>query len=369
MLGRREQKIRQVGQAVLPWVPDAVDEQGRSTPDSESPNSCLVHDTVSLQGWARKECSMSDAVYAGIDVAQEWLDVALSFSETGKRWANDEAGIAAAVTWLKEQQPTLVVLEATGGLEVPVVAALACGSVPTAVVNPRQVRDFAKALGKLAKTDRIDAQVLARFGAAVKPSSRRLPDAQAQELNSLVARRRQVLEMHTAEVNRRHRALPVVRRCIDQVLRLLEVQLAELDKDLQDRLKASPLWREQEDLLQSVPGVGNVLTFTLIADVPELGSLNRKQISALVGVAPLNRDSGNFRGKRRVWGGRASVRAILYMATLAATRWNPIIRSFYQRLLAAGKPKKVALTACMHKLLVILNAMVKYKTLWNPRFV
>ncbi len=312
---------------------------------------------------------MSDAVYAGIDVAQEWLDVALSFSETGKRWANDEAGIAAAVTWLKEQQPTLVVLEATGGLEVPVVAALACGSVPTAVVNPRQVRDFAKALGKLAKTDRIDAQVLARFGAAVKPSSRRLPDAQAQELNSLVARRRQVLEMHTAEVNRRHRALPVVRRCIDQVLRLLEVQLAELDKDLQDRLKASPLWREQEDLLQSVPGVGNVLTFTLIADVPELGSLNRKQISALVGVAPLNRDSGNFRGKRRVWGGRASVRAILYMATLAATRWNPIIRSFYQRLLAAGKPKKVALTACMHKLLVILNAMVKYKTLWNPRFV
>ena len=308
---------------------------------------------------------MQDPVYVGIDVSQEWLDGALTSSETGERWANDEVGITAAVAWLKQQQPTLVVLEATGGLEVPMVAALACGGIPAAVVNPRQVRAFAKALGKLAKTDRIDAQVLARFGAAVKPTPKPLPDTQGLELNALVARRRQVVEMHTAEVNRRHRALPVVRQRIERVLALLEAELADLDKDLQDRLKASPLWREQEDLLQSVPGVGKALTFTLLAGLPELGRLNRKQITALVGVAPLNRDSGAFRGRRSVWGGRSAVRATLYMAALVATRFNPVIRSFYQRLLAAGKPKKVALTACMHKLLVILNAMVKYKTPWK----
>jgi len=310
---------------------------------------------------------MQGPVYAGIDVSQEWLDVALTSTAPVKRWANDESGIAATVTWLKEQQPTLVVLEATGGLEVPVVAALACDGIPTAVVNPRQVRDFAKALGKLAKTDRIDAQVIARFGLAVTPAAKALPDEQTQELKALVARRRQVLDMRTAELNRRHKALPVVRRRIERVLAVLEAEVADLDKELQDRLKASPLWREQEELLQSVPGVGKALTFTLLAGLPELGSLNRKQISTLVGVAPLNRDSGAFRGKRRVWGGRASLRATLYMAALVATRCNPVIRSFYQRLLAAGKAKKVALTACMHKLLIILNAMIKYKTPWNPR--
>lgn len=259
----------------------------------------------------------------------------------------------------------MVVLEATGGIELPVVAALACDGIPTAVVNPRQVRDFAKALGKLAKTDRIDAQVIARFGQVTTPAAKPLPDERTQELIALVARRRQVVEMRTAELNRRRKALPVVRRRIERMLAVLETELADLDKDLQDRLKASPLWREQEDLLQSVPGVGKVLTMTLLAGLPELGSLNRKQIAALVGVAPLNRDSGAFRGRRMVWGGRAALRATLYMAALVATRCNPVLRPFYQRLLAAGKPKKVALTACMHKLLIILNAMVKYKTPWR----
>ena len=312
---------------------------------------------------------MQDPVYAGIDVSQEWLDGALTSSEAAKRWANDEAGIAKAVAWLKEQRPTQVILEATGGLELPVMAALACAGILTAAVNPRQVRQFAKALGKLAKTDRIDAQVLARFGAAVKPTPKPLPDTQALELNALVARRRQVVEMHTAELNRRHRALPVVRRRIERMLAVLEAELADLNKDLEDRLKTSPLWREQEDLLKSVPGVGNALTFTLLTGLPELGRLSRKQIAALVGIAPLNRDSGAFRGKRTVWGGRSQVRGPLYMATLAATRFNPIIRSFYQRLLAKGKPKKLALIACMHKLLTILNAMVKHKTLWSPHTI
>src|SRR3972149_5893023 len=199
---------------------------------------------------------MQGPVYAGIDVSQEWLDVALTSTAPVKRWANDESGIAATVTWLKEQQPTLVVLEATGGLEVPVVAALACDGIPTAVVNPRQVRDFAKALGKLAKTDRIDAQVIARFGLAVTPAAKALPDEKTQELKALVARRRQVLDMRTAELNRRHKALPVVRRRIERVLAVLEAEVADLDKELQDRLKASPLWRGQDKVLPKGRGAG-----------------------------------------------------------------------------------------------------------------
>lgn len=303
--------------------------------------------------------------YAGIDVAQGWLDVAIH--GTGQPWrvTADEEGIESLVDTLREQEVHLVVLEATGGYEIPITAALGVASIPVAVVNPRQVRDFARSLGKLAKTDRLDAQVLAHFGAATQPEPRPLLDAQAQELQALVARRRQVLQMHAAELQRRQRGLPVVHQRIDRVLAVLEQELQDLDRDLQDRLRHSPLWREQEDLLRGVPGVGPALTFSLLADLPELGTLSSKQIAALVGVAPLNRDSGRWRGKRAVWGGRANVRAALYMPTVVAVRWNPVLRDFYQRLVAAGKPKKVALVASMRKLLVILNAMLKHRTPWR----
>ncbi len=280
---------------------------------------------------------MQGPVYAGIDVSQEWLDGALTSGERVKRWANDEAGIAEAVAWFKEQHPVVVVLEATGGIELPVVAALACAAIPTAVVNPRQVRDFAKALGKLAKTDRIDAQVIARFGQVATPAPKPLPDEQTQELQALVTRRRQVLDMRTAELNRRHKALPVVRRRIERVLAVLEAEVADLDKDLQDRLKASPLWREQEDLLRSVPGVGKALTFTLLAGLPELGSLNRKQVAALVGVAPLNRDSGAFRPSAE---GRSGEAELPYVPPSTWPPWS----------LLAGIPSSVPFTsACLRQ--------------------
>src|SRR3990170_263723 len=303
--------------------------------------------------------------YAGIDVAQGWLDVAIHGLGQPWRVTADEEGIEGLTGALREQGVHLVVLEATGGYEVPITASLGTAGIPVAVVNPRQVRDFARSLGKLAKTDRLDAQVLAHFGAATRPVPRPLPDEQARELAALVARRRQVLQMHAAELQRRQRALPVVRPRIDRVLAVLEQELQDLDTELRDRLRASPLWRAQEDLLQSVPGVGPALTFSLLADLPELGTLSRKQIAALVGVAPMNRDSGRWRGKRVVWGGRANVRAALYMPTVVAVRWNPVLRDFYQRLVAAGKPKKVALVACMRKLLVILNAMLKHRTPWQ----
>jgi len=273
--------------------------------------------------------------------------------------------VADLIRALQEQGEALVVVEATGGLEIPLAVALDVAGIPVALVNPRQVRDFARSLGKLAKTDRLDAQVLAHFGAATRPVPRPLPDEQARELAALVARRRQVLQMHAAELQRRQRALLVVRHRIDRVVALLEQELQDLDTELRDRLRASLLWREQEDLLQSVPGVGPALTFSLLADLPELGTLSSKQIAALVGVAPMNRDSGRWRGKRVVWGGRANVRAALYMPTVVAVRWNPMLREFYQRLVAAGKPKKVALVACMRKLLVILNAMLKHRTPWQ----
>lgn len=307
----------------------------------------------------------TESPYVGIDVAKARLDVAVG--STAQVWSvpNQEEGIRQVVSRLGELSPALVVLEATGGQEVPVVAALAAAGLPVVVVNPRQVRDFAKATGRLAKTDALDAQVLARFGEAVRPEPRPLPDAEAQALQALVARRRQVVGMLTAEKNRLGSALPPVRKRIQSHLRWLHQELADLEKELGTTLRQSPLWREKDALLRSVPGVGRVLSLTLLAHLPELGSLNRRQIAALVGVAPLNRDSGTLRGRRTVWGGRASVRAALYMAALAGTQRNPLLRAFYQRLLAAGKPKKVALTACMRKLLTILNAMVKHGTPWN----
>lgn len=307
-------------------------------------------------------------VFVGIDVSKDRLEVALR--PTGDRWAvaNDEPGIARLVERLRGLAPTLIVLEATGGLAVPLTGALAAAGLPVVVVNPRQVRDFAKATGQLAKTDALDAAVLAQFAEVVRPALRPLPDAATQALSALLARRRQLLEMLTAERNRLGSALPPVRPGIRAHISWLERRLADLDTDLAQAIRESPVWREKEDLLRSVPGVGPVLATTLLASLPELGTLTRQQIAALVGVAPLNRDSGAWRGKRRVWGGRAPVRAALYMGTLVATRFNPVIRAFYHRLCAAGKAKKVALTACMRKLLTILNAMLKHRTPWHDNF-
>ena len=307
-------------------------------------------------------------VFVGIDVSKDWVDVAVRPTGTAWRAAQDEAGIDALVQQLVELHPWLVVLEASGGYETPLVAALGIAAVPVAVVNPRQVRDFARSQGKLAKTDRLDAAVIAQFGDVSGTVAQPLVPAAARELEALVARRRQVVQMRVAEQQRRQRALPVVRRRIDRVLAVLERELEDLDQDLTNRLRESPLWREREDLLRSVPGVGPALTFALLAGLPELGSLTRKQVAALVGVAPLSRDSGKFRGQRTCWGGRANVRTALYMPTLVAVRHNPVLRAFYARLLEAGKPKKVALTACMRKLLTILNAMLKHQTPWSPRY-
>ena len=307
-------------------------------------------------------------VFVGIDVSKEWSDVAVRPTGAAWRAPQDEAGISQLVKQLCNLHPRLVVLEATGGYETPLVVALGTADVPVAVVNPRQVRDFARSLGKLAKTDRLDAAAIAHFGEASGTVAQPLAAADARELEALVARRRQVIQMKVAEQQRRERALPVVQLRIQRVLAVLEQELCDLDQDLTNRLRHSPLWHQREDLLRSVPGVGPALTFTLLAGLPELGTLNRRQIAALVGVAPLSRDSGKLRGRRTCWGGRAHVRAALYMPTLVAVRHNPILRAFYERLLAAGKPKKVALTACMRKLLTMLNSMLRHQTLLSPQY-
>jgi transposase len=309
----------------------------------------------------------TEGPYVGIDVAKDRLDIAVR--PTGDIWSvtNDAPGITDAVRRLARLHPKLVVLEATGGLQMPAAGALAAAGLPLAMVNPRQVRDFARATGQLAKTDRLDAQVLAHFAQAVGPAPHPLPDAQAQELTALLTRRHQVIEMLTAEKNRLRATRPdSVRQRVQEHIRWLEQELGGLDRDLDRTIRESPLWREKDNLLRSVPGIGPVVSITLLAELPELGTLSRHQIAALVGVAPLNRDSGRFRGKRMVWGGRARVRAALYMAALAATRHNPVIKAFYQRLCGAGKAKKVALTACMRKLLIILNSMLKHQQPWQP---
>ncbi len=307
-----------------------------------------------------------NGLYVGIDVSQQHLDVAVR--PTGEVWqsSNDAPGIKTIVERLDELAPHLVVIEATGRMELAVTAELAAAGLRVAVVNPRHVKEFARAAGKLAKTDALDAQVLAHFAEAMQPEPRPLPDASAQEFRSLVTRRRQLVEMITAEKNRLRTSTPQVRTQVQSHIRWMEENLEGLEKDLGDIIRSSPLWKAKEKTLRSVLGVGPVLSMTLVADLPELGTLNRREIAALVGVAPFNRDSGTLRGKRTVWGGRGQVRAVLYMATLVATCHNPVIRSFYQRLCAAGKPKKVALTACMRKLLVILNSMIKHHSCWNP---
>ena len=286
------------------------------------------------------------------------------------QFPRDEAGLRALSEWLGSLELGTVVMEASGGYEQSVVAALAAAGLPVVVVNARQVRDFARALGILAKTDRIDARVIAQFAQVVNPEVRVLKSADLQELEALVARRRQLLEMLTAERNRlalaRHTR---VKRDLKTTVEWLERRLAGIDRELGQRIRESAVWREKEDLLKSVPGIGPVNTRTLMASLPELGTLNRHGISALVGVCPFNCDSGTLRGKRRIWGGRAPVRSALYMATVTATRCNAAIRAFYQRLVHAGKPKKVALVACMRKLLTILNAMLRDHKPWNESLI
>lgn len=303
--------------------------------------------------------------YIGIDVAQEWLDIAVRPEGDAWRARNDEAGITELTSQLVERAPRLVVLEATGGLETALASALTLAALPVVIINPRQVRDFARATGQLAKTDAIDACVLAQFGEAVGPEPRPLPEAATRELAALMARRRQVVEMLTAEKNRLRSAARPVRRDIQQHIHWLERRLAGLDDDLGKMIREHAQWQDRDRVLRSTPGIGPVSSCTLLANLPELGRLNRKEIAALVGIAPLNRDSGTLRGRRTIWGGRSHVRSALYMATLAGVRCNPILRTFYERLLAAGKPKKVALTASMRKLLTILNAMARSNTAWQ----
>jgi transposase len=307
------------------------------------------------------------ACFVGIDVAKATLDIAVRPS--GERWStpNDEAGISALVARLRPLAPALIVLEATGGFETATVAAVAAAGLAVVVANPRQVRDFARATGQLAKTDALDAQILALFAERVRPEPRPLPDAATQTLDALLTRRRQLLEMLTAEKNRLgFAAATPVRRDITQHIHWLERRLRDVDADLEHAVHASPVWRAKEDLLRSVPGVGPVVSRTLLGELPELGTLTHKQIAALVGVAPRACDSGTLRGKRLVWGGRAPVRAALYMGALVATRCNPAIRAFYARLRTAGKAPKVALVACMRKLLTILNAILRTGTPWRP---
>jgi transposase len=304
--------------------------------------------------------------FLGIDVAKVQLEFACRPSGEAGTVANEDGGIRELVARCQALAPTLIVCEATGGYEAALVAALATAGLPVVIANPRQVRDFAKATGQLAKTDAIDAQVLALFAERVRPEPRPLPDEAAQALDALLTRRRQLVEMLVAERNRLLIARPAVRRDLQQHIRFLQRRLREADDDLHTAVKASPAWRVKDDLLQSVPGVGRVVSLTLLAELPELGRLTHKEIAALVGVAPLNRDSGTLHGKRLVYGGRAPVRAVLYMAALVASRCNPVIRTFYERLRTAGKPAKVALTACMRKLLVILNAIARSGTPWQP---
>jgi transposase len=314
----------------------------------------------------REDVHMTDAgVFAGIDVAQAWVDVAVREPALSWRAANDRRGISEVVERLSAVRPKLVVVEATGGVELALVGALAAAGLPVAVVNPRQVREFARAIGRLAKTDRLDAAVLARFAEAVRPEPRPLPQAVVQELGAVLTRRRQVWEMLTAEQNRLRTAPARIRGQIQEHLGWLKQQLRALDRELEAELRTSRTWREPMLILRSMRGVGPVLTATLLAELPELGTLNRRQIAALVGVAPFNRDSGKARGQRAIWGGRAHVRGVLYMGTLAAVLWNPVIRAYYQRLVAAGKLKKVALVACMRKLLTILNALLRHRSPWQ----
>jgi transposase len=302
----------------------------------------------------------------GIDVSKAKLDVAVRPSGERFTLANDAAGLRELKKRLGKLKPERIVLEPTGGYEATLVDALAAAKLPIVVVNARQIRDFAKATGRLAKTDQIDADAIAHFGEVIAPEVRPLPDEAHRELEALVSRRRQLVEMRANEMKRKQTARSVVRPNIDEVIEFLTRQIDDIDDDVKKLMRSTPAWRENDDLLQSVPGVGPILSATLTALVPELGKLNRKEIASLVGVAPLNNDSGERKGRRTTWGGRAAVRAVLYMAARSATRFNKTIAAFYERLVANGKPDHVAVVACMRKLLVVLNAIARDRRAWTP---
>jgi transposase len=316
-----------------------------------------------------KKSMMEETVCVGVDIAKSTMDVAVSNSKEAQQFANDDDGISRAVCYIASLKPAGIILEATGGLEMPLAAALQAACLPVAVINPRQVRDFARATDALAKTDTIDARILALFGVRIRPEIRILPDKLTCEMGNLLTRRRQLVEMITAEHNRLLQADDDILQGIETHISWLEEALFKINEDMENRIKRSPSWHEKDTILKSVPGVGKVVSSTLLIELPELGKLNRRKIAALAGVAPLNRDSGTLRGKRTVWGGRAKLRAVLYMAALVASRRNPVIADFYQRLLDAGKAKKVALVACMRKLLTILNAMMRTMTVWRTQTV
>jgi transposase len=306
------------------------------------------------------------SVIVGIDVGKTNLDVAIAGNGSVREWGNDERGRRVLSGWLSEQGVELVVLEASGGVESALVSELVEAGIPVAVVNPTRVRAFARAAGQLAKTDPIDARVIARFGATMKPKAKAIRDQAQLALSQQVTRRRQMVQMVTAEKNRAQTALGAMKEQIERHIVWLQSEIEQLENEINQAIMADPVWQETAERLQSMPGVGAITAATLVAELPELGRLNRQKITALVGLAPFNHDSGKRRGQRRIFGGRASVRTVLYMAALSAIRCNPVIRSFYQRLVAKGKAKKVAITACMRKILVILNTMVKTGQAWHP---
>jgi transposase len=330
-----------------------------------SPNSCEEPPQASPYQTQERDKEEMDKECAGVDVSKATLDVGTTNRQEIRSFPNDESGINEVINYLKKESPTLTVMEATGGLEKLLAASLVEASIPVVVVNPKQVRDFAKAKGKLAKTDNIDAHILAEFARDIHPEVRSLSGKQTDEIKALLVRRQQLVAMIVMEKNRLCSASRTVALSIQENIKWLKHLLRDLDNELDNHIKASPVWREKEDLLKSVPGVGTVLSKTLLGTLPELGNLTRKQVAALAGVAPFNHDSGKYRGKRTIKGGRTRVRAPLYMATLVATRWNPVIKAYYLHLLELGKIKKVALTACMRKLLVILNAIVREHRPWQ----
>lgn len=313
--------------------------------------------------------STNNKIYIGIDISKDTLDVAVSDSEKHWHLDNNLKELHNLAHLLEDLSPTLIVVEASGGLEQPVVRELCKENMPVAIANPTRVRQFARSTGQLAKTDKLDAKIIAQYAQAVKPEVRPLRTAQQEHLDALVTRRRQIVDTITAEKNRLSTTHPALRERLKKHIDWLEEELHEINDEIDKFIQQSAEWKQKAAILESVPGVGPVTVSTLLAELPELGTRNCKQIAALVGVAPVNKDSGKMRGKRRVFGGRAPVRRVLYMATLVATRVNPVIRAFYERLLAAGKEKKVALTACMRKLLVILNSMIQNNQSWNPVLV
>lgn len=307
---------------------------------------------------------MNSEAFVGVDVSKSLLDVNALPQQTSRQFSNDDKGVKQLITFLEKINPTLIVFESTGGLEMLAVSSLVEQQLPTVIMNPRQIRDYAKATGRLAKTDAIDAETIARFARDIRPEIRPLKDEQTQTLSVLNARRKQIVDMLVAEKNRLHSAVKLNRKSIQQHIRFLEKALKDINNDIDQMIKKSPAWCEKDEILQSFKGIGPVTSAMLLCNLPELGILNRKEIAALVGVAPMNCDSGRYKGRRRIIGGRADVRRSLYMAAVASLRHSPMIKTFYDKLINAGKPPKLALTACMRKILVILNAMIKNRSYW-----